>query len=197
MKYKVGDRVRFLTDTGEGVIRQILEDGMVSVEDDTGFEYPHHIKDLLLVEDREEEVEKYKLVDPDITEIIHRNIDSRAVEKAERDFNMKYNNRNATIMKRKGEFMEVDLHIHELIDNERGLQSRDKLQIQLEHFERMLKRAEEQKIPKVVFIHGVGQGVLRNEIRKLIEMYYPRASFHDADFREYGYGATEVRLTRN
>ncbi len=195
MKLKVGDMVRFLNDTGDGIVKEILANGMVSVEDESGFDYPHHEADLILVEDRSAEREKYLKVEPDVSEIIHRNIDSRAVEKAERDFTMKYNNRKATNVRRKGEFMEVDLHIHELVDSERGLDNRDILQIQMDHFERTLKRAEQQKMSRVIFIHGVGQGVLRDQIRKLIEMYYPRASFHDADYREYGYGATEVRLT--
>ena len=196
MKVKVGDRVKFISDVGEGIVVKVIDDNRVLVEDESGFEYEHHVKDLLVMGDRLDEREAYDQVEPDINEIIHRNIDEKAVQKADKDFNVKYKNREATNMHRRGEHMEVDLHIHELVDNERGLGNGDKLQIQLSHFERTLKRAEQQKIPKVIFIHGVGQGVLRGEIRKLIEMYYPKASFHDADFREYGYGATEVRISR-
>lgn len=196
MSIKVGDRVRFLSDTGEGLVVKILDEYRVMVEDDSGFEYEHLIKDLLAVGARADEKEKYDLVEPDINEIIHRNIDADAVEKADKDFTVKYKNRNATNSQRRGEHMEIDLHIHELVDNETGLDNGGKLEIQLGHFERILKRAEEQKVSKVIFIHGVGQGVLRSEIRKIIENYYPKASFHDADFREYGYGATEVRISR-
>jgi dsDNA-specific endonuclease/ATPase MutS2 len=196
MSIKVGDRVRFLSDTGEGLVVKILDEYRVMVEDESGFEYEHQIKDLLAVGARADEKEKYDLVEPDINEIIHRNMDVGAVEKADKDFTVKYKNRDATNSQRRGEHMEIDLHIHELVDNENGLDNGDKLEIQLGHFERMLKRAEEQKVSKVIFIHGVGQGVLRGEIRKIIENYYPKASFHDADFREYGYGATEVRISR-
>jgi hypothetical protein len=34
--------------------------------------------------------------------------------------------------------------------------------------------------------------VLRSEIRKQLEMYFPHAEYHDASYAEYGYGATEV-----
>jgi DNA-nicking Smr family endonuclease len=58
----------------------------------------------------------------------------------------------------------------------------------------MLRNAEEKKIPRVVFIHGVGQGVLRQEIRKILNDYYPHCEFMDAPYHTYGYGATEVRI---
>lgn len=44
---------------------------------------------------------------------------------------------------------------------------------------------------KIVFIHGVGNGVLKNEIRKQLERKY-KVYYQDASFREYGYGATMV-----
>ena len=75
-----------------------------------------------------------------------------------------------------------------------GLKDRTKLDIQLNHFERMMKIATEQRIRRVVFIHGVGQGVLRYQIRSRLDMYYPNCTVRDANPREYGYGATEVFL---
>ena len=88
--------------------------------------------------------------------------------------------------------MEVDLHLHELVDDMSGLKDRTKLDIQLNHFERMMKIALEQKIRRVIFIHGVGQGVLRHQIRSRLEMFYPNCSVRDANPREYGSGASEV-----
>ena len=93
--------------------------------------------------------------------------------------------------------MIVDLHIHEIVDSTTGLDNASMVDIQMTHFERMMRIAEEQKIPRVILIHGVGQGVLRSEIRSALKLYYPNCSFHDADFREYGYGATEVLIRRN
>ena len=48
------------------------------------------------------------------------------------------------------------------------------------------------KHKKIVFIHGVGNGVLKNEIRKALEKKYKWHTFQDASFKEYGYGATMV-----
>ena len=48
------------------------------------------------------------------------------------------------------------------------------------------------KNKKIVFIHGKGNGVLKNEIIKAIKSKYKQSYFQDASFQEYGYGATMV-----
>jgi dsDNA-specific endonuclease/ATPase MutS2 len=45
-----------------------------------------------------------------------------------------------------------------------------------------------------VFIHGVGQGVLRHQIRTSLDQHHPDCTFRDGDPRRYGSGATEVWL---
>jgi hypothetical protein len=197
MTFKAGDRVRFLDDVGEGVVIKVVDENTILIEDDTGFQYDYPSRQLLLVENRHTEAEAYESVEPSLRDIIDRNIDPAAVEKANKDFEVKYKNNKATNQKRRGEFMEVDLHMSELVDSEIGIEPAEKLEIQMAHFDRMLKMAERQRIPRVIFIHGVGQGVLRAEIRKVINQYYPNASFHDASYSEYGHGATEVRLSPN
>jgi DNA-nicking Smr family endonuclease len=89
---------------------------------------------------------------------------------------------------------EVDLHIHELLDNYERMTNGEIVTIQMEHFERMLAIAEKKKVKKVIFIHGVGQGVLRAEIRSFIKSYYPQCEFLDGNYQKYGHGATEVRF---
>lgn len=45
---------------------------------------------------------------------------------------------------------------------------------------------------KIVFIHGKGEGVLRQAIEKELRIRYKQHRFQDASFREYGFGATMV-----
>jgi len=197
MRWKRGDRVRFLDQAGEGVITQIMDAHQCLVEDETGFDYPHQFSNLVpILQDKDSELKAYESIEPDIQEVLDRNMDEGAVKVARQDFQQKYKDREPGTFSR-DDFMEVDLHIHELVDNERGMESGDKLDLQIRHFERMMKRAEQKKFKRIVFIHGVGQGVLRAQIRKLIEQYYPNASFNDANYQEYGYGATEVRIRYN
>ncbi len=93
------------------------------------------------------------------------------------------------------EFMEkeVDLHIEELIDSIQGMSNGSIIQVQLRHFQKELEDAISRNMKKIVFIHGVGNGKLKDEIRKILKTY-PRISFHDASFQKYGAGATEVTI---
>jgi DNA-nicking Smr family endonuclease len=68
-------------------------------------------------------------------------------------------------------------------------------ELQLAHFERMLQRAIEQRARRIVFIHGVGQGVLKHEIWSRVEQFYPQCTCRYADPRRYGAGATEVEIS--
>ena len=51
------------------------------------------------------------------------------------------------------------------------------------------------RLQQVVFIHGVGEGVLKAELHTLLRRY-DGIRFSDADYREYGQGATQVWITQ-
>ena len=97
---------------------------------------------------------------------------------------------------RQPEIVEVDLHIHELIDNSAGLSNKEILEIQMEKVEREMQSAIQSRAQRIVFIHGVGQGVLKQEVAKLLKAKFTRYAFQDASFKEYGYGATMVILRK-
>jgi hypothetical protein len=90
--------------------------------------------------------------------------------------------------------IEVDLHIHELIDDFTGLSNADMLQLQLEKFHAVIAENCKNKGQKIVFIHGKGEGVLRNEIMKALKTRYKSYYVQDASFREYGFGATMITV---
>ena len=183
--------MRFLNEVGEGVVVEIKAEGIIIVEDESGFEMPYPEEELMALPSSGQE-SAYQKIEPDLSQVIDRNVSPEKLKKARDDFKVKYKNPRATNMQRKGEMMEIDLHSHEVIENERGLLPGEIRDVQMAHFERMMRRAEQEKIGKIIFIHGIGQGVLRAAIRNNIEQFYPNAIFHDANFQEYGYGATEV-----
>jgi len=88
--------------------------------------------------------------------------------------------------------LEVDLHIHELLDDTRGLSNSEMLEIQMDKFHQVMKENLKNKKRKIVFIHGVGNGTLKTELRKALDRKYKGHYYQDASFREYGYGATMV-----
>ena len=53
--------------------------------------------------------------------------------------------------------VEVDLHIHELVDTTTGMSNADMLQLQLQTFRDTLDRYKSEKGRKIVFIHGKGE----------------------------------------
>lgn len=89
--------------------------------------------------------------------------------------------------------IEVDLHIHELLDTTAGLSNSDMLEVQLQEFRRVMDENIKKKGQKIVFIHGKGEGVLRNALLKELKKY-PHCTAQDASFREYGFGATQITI---
>jgi len=87
---------------------------------------------------------------------------------------------------------EIDLHIEELVDSHSSLSAGEILEIQLARFTTVLDGAIKHKTSNVVFIHGVGNGKLKYELRKLLDTKYKHIRYQDASFKEYGYGATLV-----
>ena len=98
---------------------------------------------------------------------------------------------------RKEEFvLEVDLHIEKLVPSKRGMSNYDILTLQMETAKRQLDFAIKNRMPKMVFIHGVGEGVLKAELDFMLGRY-DNISFQDANYQKYGLGATEVYIKQN
>ena len=91
---------------------------------------------------------------------------------------------------------EFDLHIEKLIKSYKGMNNYDILTLQLETAKRHIEFAIRQRIPKIVFIHGVGEGVLKSDLDFLLGRY-ENIIFNDANYQKYGSGATEVYFKQN
>ena len=96
------------------------------------------------------------------------------------------------ILKKKGK--EVDLHIEALGEDILGLGNAEILQLQLNHFEESLEKAVISGMDEITFIHGVGNGILRNKIHKKLSQYPHTKYFEDVMKEKFGYGATKVYL---
>jgi hypothetical protein len=87
---------------------------------------------------------------------------------------------------------EIDLHIEKLRDDYQFLDQSEMVNIQLAYFQQMLDAAIVHQLPKIVFIHGVGNGTLRHHIHKVISKHPQVRTFMDAQKEKFGFGATEV-----
>jgi hypothetical protein len=87
---------------------------------------------------------------------------------------------------------EVDLHIEKLRDDHAFLSKTEILDIQLQAFQRNLDAAIAHKFSDMIFIHGLGNGTLKNLIHKTVSKHPQVKTFKDAFKEKFGYGATEV-----
>ncbi|MCF8295899.1 MAG: DUF2027 domain-containing protein [Saprospiraceae bacterium] len=132
-----------------------------------------------------------------ICEISELEKDTEIVEKAEDNFKIgksRIVTNNTFIDKHKVDenSAEIDLHIGEIVENFSHLSKIEILTIQLDYFEKCLESALQNNIKQLVVIHGVGQGILKSEIRKAFEKY--DIEYFDAAIAKYGVGATEGRV---
>jgi hypothetical protein len=92
------------------------------------------------------------------------------------------------------ETTEVDLHIEMINPYHQQLLPSEKLKFQLDYFEKELSNAITANKKEIIFIHGVGAGVLKNEIARILSKQQNVATFKDAQKEKFGYGATLVIL---
>lgn len=95
---------------------------------------------------------------------------------------------------RRPAIIEVDLHAAALLDDLRGLGNADILNAQVDRFRQVMDENLRHPGQKIVFIHGKGNGVLREAISKELNHRYRGHDVQDASFREYGFGATQVTI---
>lgn len=81
---------------------------------------------------------------------------------------------------------EVDLHLKS------GYNSKDAVMRQLARVRGEMDNALRTGVREIIFIHGVGSGKLKEELRRIISEHYPSCSYSDASFARYGYGAATV-----
>jgi DNA-nicking Smr family endonuclease len=190
VSFSVGDKVRFLNETGEGVIVKVISTSTMLIENQDGFEQLYKLNELVATKT----VDSYQLDNRQTENEISLKINSQEKDKNELLFNRKFRNLDQY---GNDEFIEIDLHIQALYDAYDELTPPQIISIQMNAFIRELNVAIQKKAKKLIVIHGKGKGVLKREIS--IELYqnYPELIQQDASFNEYGYGgATEILLSK-
>lgn len=89
--------------------------------------------------------------------------------------------------------LEIDLHIHELLDHYTHLSNHEIVQVQLNHFQKALDKAINEHFRKLIVIHGVGKLRLKQEVLNILATY-SNVQYHDASYAKYGFGATEILI---
>lgn len=191
MRFKKGDIVLFLNEKMEGVVQSINSKGLVMVLNSDGFEVPVLEKDIVhkLSDDQKRE-EKQKPIKPSPSVVV------REDDFFDMNFMKEENQRNISkphSHRRDDVEMEVDIHIERLLSKHQHLGNSQIVRIQMEHTEQAIKRAFALGMHRLIIIHGVGNGTLKEEVRKLLKRY-SNIRYADASFQKYGNGATVVYL---
>ncbi len=179
---KVGDKVSAIDEDVTGYVVKISGDE-VTIESD-GFEMDFSKKELI--------IEPTKGLGHSLFN--HADLDSIIKEKESDD--KPYARKSKTVKDKYQHVMEVDLHAHQLTGSTKGMTKHQILNLQIDTVKHKIDFAIKKNIQKIVFIHGVGEGVLKMELDYLFSTY-DNLKFYDADFKKYGYGATEIYIFQN
>ncbi len=184
MKLKVGDKVALKSDmTYVKVIRLVGEKQLV-VEDEYGFDYTLQLSDVYKVGEAGK-LEQLAVSEADVAEKHSTKQKKKLLTAATAEF-----------LKEGADWLEIDLHIENLTDKPKRLSNAEIVQKQMVYFERYFHLAKQYRKRRYIIIHGVGQGVLRQEIRARLKQF-DGIEFSDADYSQYGVGATEVYFFQN
>ena len=169
MCFSIGQKVVYLSEEGGGIIKDISGNKFL-VEDESGFDYWRYSHELAMVH-KEEYGENVAVKD-------RSGIQTKAKVREENGWR------------------EIDLHIEELIDSHKHMSNTEIVNHQIAALRHFVEKARLDGIRRLLVIHGVGTGVLKQEVhsffRKIdvLEINY-------ADHRKYGWGATEIILKQN
>lgn len=184
MDFKIGDKVAVLDDVIKGKVIEVHSNKIV-IEGEDGFLFEFLPKELVKISENQAELAKYSdIVNEDLLEKL-----------ADKPRKKKQSLFKSDVKPDKLPPMEVDLHINHLVPSTSGMDNFDILTIQLNTAKHKIEFAIKNRIPKIVFIHGVGEGVLKSELEFLLKNYH--VDFYPASFQKYGLGATEVYIFQN
>lgn len=88
--------------------------------------------------------------------------------------------------------MVIDLHLTDEIIRSSHYEPRYSLQIQLEYLEKELDRALVIGETNVDIIHGIGEGILKKVVHKVLKEHPHVLKFVNEYHPLYGYGSTQV-----
>ena len=175
----MGDKVSVIDDNISGYV-VAMNKTLVTIETYEGFELDFYEDELI----KEERLSKDLFSDTSLDEVLAEKERPKRKKPVQRT-------REKQIPP-----MEVDLHIHQLTTSHKHLSNHEMLNLQLDTARRQLEFAIRKRIQKLVFIHGVGEGVLKMELDYLLSRYN-NVQYYDADYQKSGVGATEVYILQN
>jgi dsDNA-specific endonuclease/ATPase MutS2 len=168
MQFSVGDKILFKKENLQGEIVRINSLYKVTVLSVDGFEMNVSVKDLVRIEQATDKATSYG------DDFYSKELDSKGIKSQKKQ-------RSQSVLK-------VDLHIELLTLNYQHLDNFEIVQIQLNECYNKIEKALNSNITKLKIIHGIGEGILKNEVHAILKNYNLRF------YLTKDGGATEVYL---
>ena len=177
-----GDKVSVLDEAIDGVVISV-QNNHITIETTDGFMMTYFVNELVKINNTNELKENIKSFNSNKIKLEKEELKPRSFVKEKKS-------------KHEIPAPEFDLHIEKLVPSFRGMSNYDILTLQTETAKRHIEFAIKNRIPKIIFIHGVGEGILKAELDFLLGRY-DSIAFQDANYQKYGIGATEVYIRQN
>ena len=182
MRFSKGDKVSVLDDAIDGIVLSVQNNDVV-IESTDGFMMTFKVSEIIKLND---------------SNILDHNTGSHNLSQVKKEKELP---KPRSFVKEKKPAREVgvpefDLHIEKLVKNFKQMSNYDILTLQTETAKRHIEFAIRNRIPKIVFIHGVGEGILKAELDFMLARY-ENLVFYDAHYQKYGLGATEILFKQN
>ncbi len=170
--FSIGDRVIQKESRVTAEILLIIGDRKAKIKDEDGFEYIVKISEILPLNSETDSSSSYgssfKIKEEDI--IIPESVKPK---KSKLD---------------RGGRVKIDLHIENLTTYYKHMQNSEIVRIQMEYCKKELDEAMLKSKHSLEIVHGIGEGVLKSEVHKLLKLY--NLTF----FESQDSGSTEVLL---
>lgn len=168
MEFSIGEKVRFVHETGFGIIKKEINLSKFLIENESGIE-------LIILKSN-------------LVKIHSENYKEKVIIKDSSDTGAKRKNKPQS-----NQHPEIDLHLEQYQVINKNMTNAEILLFQLRKADEFVQKMLAKGTTSFVIIHGVGEGVLRSEIRSLLSKY-AGVQTSDANHAKYGQGATLVSV---
>jgi len=165
--YKIGDKIVFIHSKDCGIITKMITNSKFEVEDSSGFLSNVNSFDIIKFNKKTNTVLSFG------------NIKSDKDSEQKNIKNLKKSNSNVRV---------IDLHIENINSNFHLLENFEIVQLQLNKCHKALDDALHSSAHKLIIVHGIGEGILKQEVHKILRNYDLRF------FISTNGGSTEVML---
>ncbi len=176
MKFHLNEKVAFLKEKGYAIVKSV-SNSQIIVEDDHGFERQVQAIELvkIITEDFQVDSNFVKLEEEP----------NYRTAKKKQDLNQKKKQSNYI------DKWEIDLHIEKLPIEIINTPSLHYIEMQMKALRYFLEKVKINRVKRFVVIHGVGDGILKDEVRSYLSKF-DIYKLNEADKSKYGNGATQV-----